>query len=45
MVPEGGSDDWSRGYDDSITMLYIDGDRLIFVNTTVHRNLYRISLP
>ena len=29
MVPEGRSDDPSRGDDDPITMLYIDGNRLV----------------
>ncbi len=32
MVPEGRSDDPSRGDDDSITRLYIDGDRLILTH-------------
>jgi hypothetical protein len=32
MVPEGRSDDPSSGDDDAITMLYIDGDRLILTH-------------
>lgn len=32
MVPEGRSDDPSRGDDDAITMLYLDGDRLMLTH-------------
>jgi len=32
MVPDGRSDDPTRGDDDAITMLYIDGDRLILTH-------------
>jgi hypothetical protein len=32
MVPEGRSDDPSSGDDDPITMLYLDGDRLILMH-------------
>lgn len=32
MVPEGRSDDPNRGDDDAITMLYLDGDRLMLTH-------------